>query len=717
MESHGFYDASDMDNTGTHLFADFAFTVVYGESALAQIGGATPGYDWGYTIIPLDYTPANIVLDIEKTAYPPTVSTKHNVTFTLEVTSGENNLFTVLDVNVTDVLPPGFGYIGPTRVNHTDGSISYIDPDVVDETLTWNLKEDMQPGESITLVFNVTPTETYGENYINTGRARGKDPFGNVYTPEATAFISVAPMGVVAGYVTDVTLAAPAPVPGVTVELLNCTGGITVSLNTTTTDGNGLYDFVGLKEGFYCVRYDPLDPALGFLVPFSDDDPAEPPGTPLTSSDNFTLCADCTYIHNFQVATPVDLYIEKSGPASTVVGQTVTYTYLVGNLGFTAATGVTVLDDVCGAPSYVSGDTDLDGELDIDEVWSYTCNHTVTDAEPNPLVNNVEVTSIQPDLDPLDNVDTWSIDIYVAGVQVEKTLESPMDGEAYIGETVSFTITVTNSGTIPLETVPLTDTYDPAKLDYVGANPAPDNVDEILGVLEWVDLTGPGSLDPGLAIDVEVNFTATASTQPGYTVNLGEVVDAKALDAERYVNGSDTAEVAVVNVGIAVEKELTEPASGYAEIGETIVFTVTVSNPGDLPIQTVPFKDTYDPAKLEYLATAPPPDSVDALAGVLEWTDLTGPGTLLPGDWVAVEISFEALDYTDYQGTLDLAEVIDAYVEDGLYLSGSDDASVMILSPVGGEVTLTPIQTVSPYLAAALMAASALAVRKRMGGP
>jgi len=715
IESHGFYDASDMDNTGTHLFADFAFTVVYGESALAQAGGATPGYDWGYTIIPLDYTPANIVLDIMKTAYPPTVSTTHNVTFTLTVSSGENNVFTVLDVNVTDELPPGFGYIGPTKVNHTDGSISWMDPDISDGTLAWNLSEDMQPGEIITLVFNSTPATEYAENYIDTGRARGRDPFGNIYTPEATAFVTVAPMGVIAGYVTDVTLATPVPVPGVTVELLNCTGSTPTIINATTTDGNGLYDFVGLTAGFYCVRYGPLDPALGFLVPFSDDDPTEPSSAPLTSSDNFTLCADCTYIHSFQVATPVDLYIEKSGPASTVVGQTVTYTYTVGNLGFTAATGVTVLDDVCGAPAYVSGDMDLDGELDIDEVWTYTCNCTVTGTAPNPLVNVVEVTSIQPDLDPLDNVDTWSIDLYTAGIQVEKELVEPGDGEACIGETVYFTVTVTNNGTIPLETVPLTDAYDSSKLDYTGADPAPDNVDEALGVLEWVDLTGPGSLGPGLTIAVEVNFTAEASTQPGHTVNLGEVVNAKTLDFENYVNGSDTAEASVVGVGIVVEKELKEPAVGYADIGDAVVFTVNVTNPGDLPIQTVPLKDTYDPSKLGYVDAAPPPDSVDTVAGVLEWTDPTGPGALPPGGWASVEISFEALEYTDYQGTVDLAEVIEAYVGDDVYLNGSDTASVVILSPVGGEVHLTPMQTVSPYLAAALVAASALALRRRMG--
>jgi len=102
---------------------------------------------------------------------------------------------------------------------------------------------------------------------------------------------------------------------------------------------------------------------------------------------------------------------------------------------------------------------------------------------------------------------------------------------------------------------------------------------------------------------------------------------------------------------------------------------------------------------------------------VLEWTDLTGSGSLAPGGALIVEITFEALEYTDYGGTEDLAEVIDAYVAQDKYLSGSDIASVVILSPVGGEVAFTPLQAASPYIVAALVLTSALVLKRRMGGP
>jgi len=492
LESHGFYDPSDMDNTGTHLFSGYSFTVVYGESILAQAGGTSPGYDWGYTMIPLDPTYLNVVLDIIKTAEPSTVPISNPVKFTLEVTSGDDNVFNILGVDVFDELPPGFTYIGgSTTITHTDDSKSYEDPGIVGQLLTWGLDEDMQPGDTITISFSAM-TDGPGENYMDTGRAVGMDPFGNTYSPEATAFVTVVPIG----------------------------------------------------------------------------------------------------------------------------------------------------------------------------------------------------------------------------IQVEKTLTEPGDGDAYVEDPVVFTVAVTNTGTLPLETVPLVDTYDPAKLGYIGASPPPDITGS--GVLEWTDLTGPlGVLDPGNTIIVEITFEALESTLPGSTTDYAVVEDAKTLDEEIYVDGSDDDDVIIMYAAIDVDKELTEPPSGYTDIGGTVIFTATITNTGDMPIVTVPLVDTYDPAKLGYIGASPPPDMVDTVGGELEWTDL---GSLDPGFAHVVEITFEALEYTDYDGTEDLAEVIDAYVAQDKYLSGSDTASVVILSPVGGEVALTPLQAASPYLVAALMLASALDLRRRIGG-
>ncbi|MDO8469083.1 MAG: hypothetical protein Q7S29_04985 [Candidatus Peribacter sp.] len=59
-------------------------------------------------------------------------------------------------------------------------------------------------------------------------------------------------------------------------------------------------------------------------------------------------------------------------------GGKVTYTYEVSNPGVVALHYVQVTDDTCGSPRYVSGDSNEDNALDMDETWTYTCQSALT---------------------------------------------------------------------------------------------------------------------------------------------------------------------------------------------------------------------------------------------------------------------------------------------------------------------------------------------------
>jgi len=696
-ESHGFYD-SDLDNTGTELFSDFPFTVVYGESSTAPIAGlTTAGYDWGYTIIPLNIIPANIVLDLEKTAVPRTVSTAGIVNFTIVVSAGEND-FAIQFNEINDTLPMGFTYCpGSSEITHADGSLSYEDPVITGNLLHWAFDEVMLPDENVTLRFCAYPTDVPGEDYINTAVAEGQDPFDNFYRPTGRAFISVSEKCVILGYITNVTCGGSTPVPDVSVMLYNSTDpGPPVLEKTLVTDANGFYNFTELNNGTYAVSYDALDPDLGVLIPHSDDDPLLPPGNPLTSSDNYTLPENCTYQHDFQVIMPVDLYIIKTGPVIAEIGENITYAYTVGNNGFTAAKNITLVDDVCGSPKYVMGDTDLDEQLDIAEVWTFNCSHIVA-GPPGLLVNEVNVTTTSHELDPLDNTDTWTVIVYKLGLDVNKTLIDPLDGVAYVGDPVVFTVNITNTGSTGLETVPLVDTYDSSKLDYVSATIFPDTVDEVLGELTWFDLTDGGVLATNDSIVLSITYTALESTSPGTTLNLASVVEAKIEGYDVYLSASDTDMAQIVEPAMIVDKTRVSHPTGYADIGEQVVFNITITNNGEAAIVTLPLKDTYDPVYLDYVSATLPPDTVDTITGVLEWTDLTGVGDLGIGESVKVQVVFEAVEWT-VGPTMDLAEVIDAYVGDSVYLSGSDSDDVIIRSSVGGTVMKPPLLLAAPYL-------------------
>ncbi|NQT07533.1 DUF11 domain-containing protein [Candidatus Bathyarchaeota archaeon] len=312
------------------------------------------------------------------------------------------------------------------------------------------------------------------------------------------------------------------------------------------------------------------------------------------------------------------------------------------------------------------------------------------------------------------------MDLFTADLLVSKDLAEPEDGTAEIGETVVFTVNITNTGGSSLLTVPLNDTYDPSKLDYVSAAPNLDDKNETRGVLLWWDLTGGGVLLPGGSLLVNITFTAIEGTTPGSTEDLASVINAMGSGEGVYVNGSDAASVVILHPELHVSKELIDPPGEVADINGTVTFNVTVTNAGGIPLMTVPLNDTYDPSKLDYESATPAPDSEDQGIGLLQWYDLTGVGSLAPGASVSVVIDFRALEPTGSEGTLNRAEVVNATTTyEGVYLSGEDTAKVWITVPVGGEIfppDLTYARVVATLILAAASASIVLAYRL-YGGP
>ena len=95
-------------------------------------------------------------------------------------------------------------------------------------------------------------------------------------------------------------------------------------------------------------------------------------------------------------------------------------------------------------------------------------------------------------------------------LEISKTLTTP--GPFYVGQTVDFSIRVTNTGKTTITELPLQDLYDPTTLGYLGATPASDdNHDD--GIIDWGDLTTSlGDLAPGNSLTVAVRFRALQAT-------------------------------------------------------------------------------------------------------------------------------------------------------------------------------------------------------------
>jgi len=96
---------------------------------------------------------------------------------------------------------------------------------------------------------------------------------------------------------------------------------------------------------------------------------------------------------------------------------TVTYTYKVTNAG-PAAAKPKLTDNKCSPLTYVSGDTDNDGRVDLGETWVFQCKYKVTANVGTPLTNKATVADAQRpasgwflggDRHSSNDSDTWTL--------------------------------------------------------------------------------------------------------------------------------------------------------------------------------------------------------------------------------------------------------------------------------------------------------------------
>jgi uncharacterized repeat protein (TIGR01451 family) len=130
-------------------------------------------------------------------------------------------------------------------------------------------------------------------------------------------------------------------------------------------------------------------------------------------------------------------------------------------------------------------------------------------AAANPSINTVNVTTGSGG--PTAS-DTEPVIITRPAVTVIKTLVSPNPGPANKGDNVVFNISVQNTGTTALASVPLEDTFSNADFEFVSATVAPDGIGA--GSLLWNDITGAGDLAVSATFNVSVTLKTKGAANP-----------------------------------------------------------------------------------------------------------------------------------------------------------------------------------------------------------
>jgi hypothetical protein len=143
---------------------------------------------------------------------------------------------------------------------------------------------------------------------------------------------------------------------------------------------------------------------------------------------------------------------------------------------------------------------------------------------------------------------------------------SPVDKELMaglqpqVGLPLTFTITVTNSGYTTMTVVPLTDVYNPAWMAFSYAEPMPDGIDEVNGILTWSDLTlAFGDIPAQGSVTVLTVFTALTSVDNAS--NSAEVVGAIDWYENDMAGGADLVPITIIIVPTATPGATAAPTA------------------------------------------------------------------------------------------------------------------------------------------------------------
>jgi large repetitive protein len=278
-------------------------------------------------------------------------------------------------------------------------------------------------------------------------------------------------------------------------------------------------------------------------------------------------------------------------------GDTVEYTFTVTNAGNVSLSAVSVSDPLAGLPVPVlqSGDANSDGLLQVGETWIFTSTYTL--AQANLDVGRVEnqatasgipptgppVTDLSDNDNPLQNDGTVLILPQAGSLTVVKVPTAPTDansnGITDLGDTVNYDITVTNTGTVTLAPVTVTDANAlPASQTIATLAPGGFQVVAVSHLVTAADVT---------AREVENQARAV-----GRLPNGSSVTD---LSDESDPAGNDPTVVPVRSISIALLKPqpqvIDTVADGVTGEGDTLRYTFTVVNTGTETLTNIAITD------------------------------------------------------------------------------------------------------------------------------
>ena len=222
------------------------------------------------------------------------------------------------------------------------------------------------------------------------------------------------------------------------------------------------------------------------------------------------------------VETAPDLVISLSADISVPIGQDVTYSVGISNIGTATATGLTLSDPVPAGASFVSATLDstvVNGVLTFTNLGnlapgdSIDLNIVLRPSIAGTLTNSVTVTEAETDPTPDNN--TFTLGTRVIGPSLDGTLTGTAPDTVTLGQDVTYTLTATYTGSESDVGGSLTDTL-PTNATFVSATGNPTLTNGVLTFTLGGSLNSPDAF----SFTIVVHPTVAGSLLNAATVHF-----------------------------------------------------------------------------------------------------------------------------------------------------------------------------------------------------
>jgi gliding motility-associated-like protein/uncharacterized repeat protein (TIGR01451 family) len=355
-----------------------------------------------------------------------------------------------------------------------------------------------------------------------------------------------------------------------------------------------------IYTAYYQIDQDAADSGKVINTAFAKA--TKPDGTEFVSLDDSVTVS--------MTATPsisiLKTKVENDGTNDKMdVGEAIDYTITITNTGNVTLDNITLTEtltdgkgnetDLLSAMTLASiNDTTTTQtsitSLEVGDKATYTISYTVTQTAMNSgkVTNVATVTATTPDGTTLPTETSAEIESLMGqapAMTVTKTA-SPTTDNFILGDTITYTIVVENTGNVEFTDVVVTD------------NSLVDGAGESLSLTDGPTYDGTGTFDGILSVGETVDFTATFTVNQ-QSINTGGVSNtasatAIAPDGESITEDSNTATSTITaTASLVVNKSEVDPTVPKG-LNDLIEYTITVENTGEIILENVTIQDDIE---------------------------------------------------------------------------------------------------------------------------